>query len=48
MSITRIGIYLAKQVFQLHGVDRLKAVVLRTSTGAAGADFPERPPTQPV
>lgn len=49
MSITRIGIFLAKQVFQLHGVDRLKGVVLRTGTGAARADFPELfPPTQPV
>lgn len=29
MNITRIGIDLAKQVFQLHGVDRFEKVVLR-------------------
>jgi transposase len=29
MNSTRIGIDLAKQVFQLHGVDRLEKVVLR-------------------
>ena len=29
MNINRIGIDLAKQVFQLHGVDRLEKVVLR-------------------
>jgi len=29
MKITRIGVDLAKQVFQVHGVDRDERVVLR-------------------
>ncbi len=29
MNITRIGIDLAKQVFQVHGVDRTEKVVVR-------------------
>ena len=29
MSITRVGIDLAKQVFQIHGVDRTGKVLIR-------------------